>query len=206
MTQSLHDYCEQEGISKDDIINSEIEQEHKETKSKNFQDDCESLMNEIHTSQKEKLRYFKEVLAGKHPGKKLVQHRLILEFAEVIDHDKTQLVYEETEADEDKNRKYFEACSVKIDKAALQFANEIQKHEAFSIEAFNVALRVPEVSDNKPEVKIQAMDLKTGKIQNLNEVPKGIRKQMAAALAGCVSELGEGEEKEEGTEAETATV
>lgn len=30
MSETLENYCEQEGISKDDIINSEIEQEHKE--------------------------------------------------------------------------------------------------------------------------------------------------------------------------------
>lgn len=38
MTEQLKDYCEQEGISHDDIINAEIEQEHKETKKevKNF--------------------------------------------------------------------------------------------------------------------------------------------------------------------------
>lgn len=203
MTLSLHDYCEQEGISKDDIINSEIEQEHKEAEKKtDFQSDVDAWIEEIKTSQAKKHQYFKEVLQGKHPGKKLVQQRIEIEFAEVIDYDKTQLVFEETEEDTAKNRKYFENCSVKVDKAALQFANELQKHEKFCIEAFNLAFRVAEIS-SKPEIKIQAMDLKTGKIQNLNEVPKGIRKQMAAALAGCVSELGEGEEKEEGTEAET---
>lgn len=36
MTQGLQDYCEQEGISKDDIINSEIEQEHKEAAKRIF--------------------------------------------------------------------------------------------------------------------------------------------------------------------------
>lgn len=199
MTQSLHDYCEQEGISKDDIINKEIEQEHKEAKNKSFQDDVDNLIDKIKASQKEKHPYFKEVLQGKHEGKKLVQQRIVIEFAEVIDYDKTKLIFEETESDEIANRKYLESCSVKIDKAALQFANELQKHETFCIEAFNVAFRVAEISST-PEIKVQAMDLNTGKVQNLNEVPKGIRKQMMAALAGCVEELeemeGEGEEKD----------
>lgn len=203
MTQGLHDYCEQEGISKDDIINAEIEQEHNEAKERNasYQTDVDNLINKIKASQKEKHQYFKEVLQGKHQGKKLVQRRIILELAEVIDYDKTKLVFEETEADEIANRKYFKSCSTKIDKAALQFANELQKHETFCIDNFNMAFRVPEISD-VPEIKVQAMDLTTGKVQSLNEVPKGIRKQMMAALAGCVSELekGEGEGEEKATE------
>lgn len=205
MTQGLHDYCEQEGISKDDIINSEIEQEHKEAKNKVFQDEVNALINEIQASQKEKHQYFKEVLQGKHQDKKLVQQKIVIEFAEVIDYDKSKLVFEETDEDEAANREYLKNCSVKIDKAALQFANELQKHETFCVEQFNLYFRVAEIS-NVPEIKVQAMDLKTGKIQSLNEVPKGIRKQMMAALSGCISELGEGEEKEEGTEAEAATV
>lgn len=146
MTQGLHEYCEQEGISKDDIINSEIEQEHKEAKNKAFQDDVNALLNEIQTSQKQKHQYFKEVLQGKHQGKKLVQQRIVIEFAEVIDYDKAKLVFEETEADEAKNRKYLQDCSVKIDKAALQFANELQKHETFCVEAFKLYFRVAENS------------------------------------------------------------
>lgn len=65
-------------MTKDDIINAEIEQEHKEAEKRHekFQNDVDSLINEIKTSQDAKGSYFKEVLEGKHPGKKLVQQKL----------------------------------------------------------------------------------------------------------------------------------
>ena len=55
-------------MTKDDIINAEIEQEHKEAekRSKDFQNDVDSLIDEIKTSQAAKNTYFKEVLEGKH--------------------------------------------------------------------------------------------------------------------------------------------
>lgn len=194
MTQGLHEYCEQEGISIDDIINSEIEQEHKEAKNKAFQDDVNALLNEIQTSQKQKHQYFKEVLQGKHQGKKLVQQRIVIEFAEVIDYDKAKLVFEETEADEAKNRKYLQDCSVKIDKAALQFANELQKHETFCVEAFNLYFRVAETAST-PELKVQAMDLTTGKVQKLSDVPPEVLKTLKNTLEKVIVTEWEGEEK-----------
>lgn len=194
MTQGLHEYCEQEGISKDDIINSEIEQVHKEAKNKAFQDDVNALLNEIQTSRKQKHQYFKEVLQGKHQGKKLVQQRIVIEFAEVIDYDKAKLVFEETEADEDKNRKYLQDCSVKIDKAALQFANELQKHETFCVEAFNLHFRVAETAST-PELKVQVMDSTTGKVQKLSDVPPEVLKTLKNTLEKVIVTEGEGEEK-----------
>lgn len=101
----------------------------------------DSLINEIKTSQAEKRAYFAEVLEGKHPGKKLMQQKFVIRLAEVIDYDKNKLVYEETEEDEKANRQYLQSCITKIDKAALQFANELQKFERFFIEEFNLYSR-----------------------------------------------------------------
>ena len=65
-------------MTKDDILNEEIEQEHKEAEKKHekFQNDVDSLINEIKTSQDAKGSYFKEVLEGKHPGKNLFSKEL----------------------------------------------------------------------------------------------------------------------------------
>jgi len=199
MCKELHEYCEQEGISKDDIINAEIEQEHKEAekRSTDFQADVDSLLNKIQASQKEKHTYFKEVLEGKHEGKKLVQQRLVIEFAEVIDYDKTKLVYEETAEDEAANKKYLQDCSVKIDKAALQFANELQKHETFCIEQFNLFFR--EYQPNiTPNIAIKAIDMSTGKVQNINDIPPEVAKALSKTLGKIVVSGEKGEEK--GTE------
>lgn len=43
-----------------------------------------NLLEAIKVSQKEKESYFKEVHEGKHPGKKLVEQRIAIEFYEVM--------------------------------------------------------------------------------------------------------------------------
>ena len=48
----------------------------------------QKLFAAIKSSQEAKNAYFKEVLQGKHPGKKLYEQRIVIEFAEVIDYDK----------------------------------------------------------------------------------------------------------------------
>lgn len=201
----FNECLETEGISKDDVINDEIEQEHKEAekRSEDFQKDVQTLIDEIKTSQADKKTYFKEVLEGKHPGKKLIQQRLVIQFAEVIDYDKNSLVYEETEADEKANQQYLKSCSTKIDKAALQFANELHKNERFSIESFNLYFREYE-SQTEPKVKIQGLDLSTGKIDELSDVPPEVLEALKDTLDKIVVT---GEKREEkGTEAEAATV
>jgi len=166
-----------------------------------FLEEVGQLTINIEASQSEKHNYFKEVLEGKHPGKKLVEKRIVIEFAEVIDYDKSKLVYEETEADKKANQDYLKSCSVNIDKAALLFANELQKHETFTITEFSLFFRDTE----KPaidDVKIQAVDLSKGEIQNLDELPPELLKKIVKRLNKIVLEEN-GEEK--GTEAK-ATV
>lgn len=186
MTQQLKDYCEQEGMSADDIINEEIVEERK--KNNAYLKDVKDLIEKIHSSQQEKNKYFAEVLAGKHKGKKLIQQKFVLEFAEVIDYDKNQLVYEETSADKEKNNEYLKQCSTSIEKAALLFANEIQKHDKFSIEFFGLFFRDYE-KDKSPSVEID----KTTKIPP--EVLKAARNAIDSIIGG-----------EKGTEKEAETV
>lgn len=205
MTEQLKDYCEQEGIPHDDIINAEIEQEHKEAekRSEEFKKDVDCLIKEIKTSQNEKHAYFAEVLEGKHPGKKLLQRKMVIQFAEVIDYDKSKLVYEETEEDEKANRQYLQNCSTNIDKAALLFANELQKHDRFCIEEFNCFSR-EYASLPQPNVKIKTIDLTDGNEKKLSEVPPEILKAVKNVLDKAIVAEEKGEEKR--AEAEAASV
>lgn len=192
-------------MTKDDIINAEIEQEHKEAekRSEEFQNDVDSLIDEIKTSQAAKNTYFKEVLEGKHPGKKLMQQRIVIQFAEVIDYDKNKLVYEETEKDKKANRQYLQSCFTKIDKAALQFANELQKFERFSIEEFHLYSREHEGSP-LPNVKVKTIDLTDGNTKELSEVPPEVLKAVKNIIEKAIVTEEKGEEK--GAEAEPASV
>lgn len=196
MTEQLKDYCEQEGIPHDDIINAEIEQEHKENekRSEKFQNDVDSLIDEIKTSQAAKKTYFAEVLEGKHPGKKLMQQKIIIRLAEVIDYDKNKLIYEETEEDKKANNQYLRSCITKIDKAALQFANELQKFEKFSIEEFNLFSREYKGSPLL-NVKVKAIDLTDGNPKKLSEVPPEVLKAVKNVLEKAIVTEEKGAEK-----------
>lgn len=168
----------------------------------------QKLFAAIKSSQEAKNAYFKEVLQGKHPGKKLYEQRIVIEFAEVIDYDKSKLVYEDTEADEKANTEYLKSCSQNIGEQALKFAKELQENERFSITTFNLFSReyCAEVKV-APEIKVQAMDLSTGKVKELSTIPNEVKKKVLAALAGSIGELGEDEgEKKKEAEAEPATV
>ena len=58
-----------------------------------------------------------------------------------------------------------------------------------------------------PEIKVQAMDLSTGKVKELSAIPNEVKKKVLATLAGSIGELGEDEgEKKKEAEAEPATV
>lgn len=187
MTQELFDYCEQEGISKDDILNKEIEEEHSEK----YHRDCDKLLSDIKTSQKEKNQYFKDVLNGKVQGKKLMQQRIVIEFAEVIDYDKTKLVFEETEKDEKANSEYLKSCQTKIEKAALLFAKEIQNFERFCIEQFNLYSR--EYQKHSPSIEIKTLNMATGESSDLSELPPEVASALKNALNKLVREENKGE-------------
>ena len=182
MTEQLKDYLEQEGMTHDDVINQEIER---------FQKDVNTLLEEIKTSQQAKETYFTEVLAGKHPGKKLVEQKIVIEFAEVIDYDKSKLVYEETKEDKKANEQYLKNCSIKIDKAALQFANKLQKNERFTIEEFGLFFRGVKTS-REPNIEIKGLDMSTGKVKELNDIPPEILKVASESLGKMVKDAGIG--------------
>lgn len=188
MTQELLEHCEVEGILKDDIINAEIDEEHAEA----YLRECKKLITDIKTSQKEKKQYFRDVLDGKVEGKKLMQQRIVIEFAEVIDYDKTKLVYEETEADEDANRKYLRSCITKMDKAALLFTREIQNFERFCVEEFRLYSREHE-RNSSPSIDIKTIDLSTGKESNIKNLPP----EAISALKRTLNKLVREENKEE---------
>lgn len=122
-----------------------------------------------------------------------MQQRIVIEFAEVIDYDKTKLVYEETEADEDANRKYLRSCQTKIDKAALLFARKIQNFEKFCIEQFNLYSREYERSSS-PSIDIKTVDLSTGKESNIQNLPP----EVVSALKRTLNKLVREEKEEKG--------
>lgn len=150
------------------------------------------MITDIKTSQEEKKQYFRDVLDGKVEGKKLMQQRIVIEFAEVIDYDKTKLAYEETEADEDANRKYLQSCITKMDKAALLFAREIQNFERFCVEEFCLYSREHE-RNSSPSIDIKTIDLSTGKESNIKNLPP----EAISALKRTLNKLVREENKEE---------
>ena len=177
MTQELKDYLEQEGISKDDIINAEIEQEHKEAKERNekYQKDAEMLREEILSTCDKRKTYFQEIADGKHSGKKIFEHKFEITFAEIVDYDKNKLVYEATEEDKKTNIQYLKkCCSSKTDKDFFQFVSEIQKNERFFIE--ELCSRSREIKNQKSnnDVAIKAVNMATGEIKDIFDAPPEI--------------------------------
>lgn len=149
----LKEYLEQEGISHDDIINNEIEQEHSLTDEEKAKlaaeaekvelaegetidegiSDEETLFQAIQTSRIEKKEQFaKEMKAN--PNKRLYSSKIVIEYTELIEVDKNSLRYEENEEDRKFNDKLMSSKTTDFELDALKFAATIQNTQNATIE------------------------------------------------------------------------
>lgn len=149
---------------------------------------CDELLESIKKSQADKKKYFLEVANGKHQGKKLVEHRIVIELAEVIDYDKSKLVFEENNEDEKKNNDYIKSCSEGVDLPALKLCNEIQQNEKFDVQVFNIAFRDFEFHHKKINLELKKLDVNTGNIVDLGEIPPEIAEAIGNVVANAIKD------------------
>lgn len=149
----LKEYLEQEGISHDDIINNEIEQEHSLTDEEKAKlaaeaeeielaegetidegiSDEETLGKAIQASMKEKKELFlKEI--KENPNKRLYSQKIIIEFAELIEVDKNSLRYEENEEDYKFNNDLMKSKSTDFSLEVFKFVAQLQNTKNVSVE------------------------------------------------------------------------
>lgn len=90
-------------------------------------------------------------------------------------------------------------CSIRLDKAALQFANELQKNERFSIEEFDLFGRCYSTSIEKegsPKVEIKCVDLSKGTSENISDVPPEVLAALKRTLDKVIVRGEKWEEKD----------
>ena len=90
-------------------------------------------------------------------------------------------------------------CSIRLDKAALQFANELQKNERFSIEEFDLFGRCYPTSIEKegsPKVEIKCVDLSKGTSENISDVPPEVLAALKRTLDKVIVRGEKGKEKD----------
>lgn len=173
----LKEYLEQEGISHDDIINNEIEQEHSladeekaklaaeaeevelaesETIDEGISDE-ETLGKAIQASMKEKKELFlKEI--KENPNKRLYSQKIIIEFAELIEVDKNSLRYEENEEDYKFNNDLMKSKSTDFSLEVFKFVSQLQNTKNVSVEELIYSGRPYQKRANKaPNIDVKVI-------------------------------------------------
>lgn len=173
----LKEYLEQEGISHDDIINNEIEQEHSLTNEEKAKlaaeaeevelaegetidegiSDEETLGKAIQASMKEKKELFlKEI--KENPNKRLYSQRIIIEFAELIEVDKNSLRYEENEEDYKFNNDLMKSKSTDFSLEVFKFVSQLQNTKNVSVEELIYSGRPYQKRANKaPNIDVKVI-------------------------------------------------
>lgn len=162
-----------------------------------------ALLEELKSIQKGKKNEFAKTLLDD-KNKKLYQHKLVIEWSEIIDFEKLPLVYEKSSKDIIHNKEIIKAASVNNAADCLRFAKNIADNPKFYLDSFQIFDRMAETDEAKPNVKILGVDLNTGKMDELSDVPPEVLKAVCQTLSGIVA--GEEKREEKGTEAEAATV
>lgn len=173
----LKEYLEQEGISHDDIINNEIEQEHSLTDEEKAKlaaeaeevelaegetidegiSDEETLGKAIQASMKEKKELFlKEI--KENPNKRLYSQKIIIEFAELIEVDKNSLRYEENEEDYKFNNDLMKSKSTDFSLEVFKFVAQLQNSKNVSVEELMYSGRPYQKKVNKaPNIDVKVI-------------------------------------------------
>lgn len=174
---NLKEYLEQEGISHDDIINEEIEQEHKETETIELSEE-KVLANRINASQKAKKEQFLKEMK-ENPNKRLYSSKIVIEFAELIEIDKESLRYEENAEDYQFNNDLMKSKTTDFVLALMHFVSNIQNTKNVSVENLEYCGR-PYQAKMTPKINFQSI--------NLNNVPKEVQealKNIAKTISSC---------------------
>lgn len=173
----LKEYLEQEGISHDDIINNEIEQERSLTDEEKAKlaaeaeevelaegetidegiSDEETLGKAIQASMKEKKELFlKEI--KENPNKRLYSQKIIIEFAELIEVDKNSLRYEENEEDYKFNNDLMKSKSTDFSLEVFKFISQLQNTKNVSVEELIYSGRPYQKRANKaPNIDVKVI-------------------------------------------------
>lgn len=196
----LKEDLEQEGISHDDIINNEIEQEHSLTDEEKAKlaaeaeevelaegetidegiSDEETFRKTIQASIKEKKELFlKEI--KENPNKRLYSQRIIIEFAELIEVDKNSLRYEENEEDYKFNNDLMMSKSTDFSLEVFKFVAQLQNSKNVSVEELMYSGRPYQKKANKaPNI-----DVKVIAPNNIPPVVREALKNLAMQTASC---------------------
>lgn len=173
----LKEYLEQEGISHDDIINNEIEQEHSLTDEEKAKlaaeaeevelaegetidegiSDEETLEKAIQASMKEKKELFlKEI--KENPNKRLYSQRIMIDFVEVIEVDKNSLRYEENEEDYKFNNDLMKSKSTDFSLEIFKFVAQLQNSKNVSLKELMYSGRPYQKKANKaPNIDVKVI-------------------------------------------------
>lgn len=196
----LKEYLEQEGISHDDIINNEIEQEHSLTDEEKAKlaaeaeeielaegetidegiSDEETLGKAIQASMKEKKELFlKEI--KENPNKRLYSQKIIIEFAELIEVDKNSLRYEENEEDYKFNNDLMKSKSTDFSLEVFKFVAQLQNTKNVSVEELTYSGRPYQKKANKaPNIDVNVIAS-----NNIPPVVREALKNLAMQTASC---------------------
>ena len=196
----LKEYLEQEGISHDDIINNEIEQEHSLTDEEKAKlaaeaeeielaegetidegiSDEETLGKAIQASMKEKKELFlKEI--KENPNKRLYSQKIIIEFVELIEVDKNSLRYEENEEDYKFNNDLMKSKSTDFSLEVFKFVAQLQNTKNVSVEE----LTYSGIPYQKKANKAPNIDVNVIAPNNIPPVVREALKNLAMQTASC---------------------
>lgn len=165
--------------TKDNIINEEIEAEHAltdEEKAKLAKEaeevelaegetidegisDEETFSKAIQASMAQKKQEFLAEMS-KNPNKRLYSSRIIVEFAELIEVDKSLLRYEENDEDYTFNNNIMKGKTTDFTDELLKFASHIQNTKNCSIEQLKYSGRpYQKKCSNAPDIKVEAIGI-----------------------------------------------
>lgn len=186
----LKEYLEQEGISHDDIINNEIEQEHSLTDEEKAKlaaeaeevelaesetidegiSDEETLGKAIQASMKEKKELFlKEI--KENLNKRLYSQKIVIEFAELIEVDKNSLRYEENKEDYKFNNDLMKSKSTDFSLEVFKFVAQLQNTKNVSVEELIYSGRPYQKRANKaPNIDV--------KVITPNNIPPAVKEAL----------------------------
>ena len=196
----LKEYLEPEGISHDDSINNELEQEHSLTDEEKAKlaaeaeeielaegetidegiSDEETLGKAIQASMKEKKELFlKEI--KENPNKRLYSQKIIIEFAELIEVDKNSLRYEENEEDYKFNNDLMKSKSTDFSLEVFKFVAQLQNTKNVSVEELTYSGRPYQKKANKaPNIDVNVIAP-----NNIPPVVREALKNLAMQTASC---------------------
>ena len=171
-------------------------------------EELKTLIDSIKKVQNDKIAQFRKELDG-NENLILLRHRATIEYGEIIDLSKLDLVFEKNSADRDANKEAILSASRNYEKEILQFVETLNNTPELCLESFNFGSCPLFKNNSKESVQVEkftAIDPQ-GNECDIKDVPPEILAAAAAALNSAINNSMEGEgEKKKEAEAEPATV